>query len=314
MNEPRTDQEVHDASLPTDLIEHWSLRDVSYLGGVRSRTWRAQRGSSTFAVKWLPAEVETDWQYETRVMDALRSVNWPTPLLAEEPIVRPDGVWRLFAWLPGKPADTEHPAAEEHARGQLLAEFHAASASLDVAGRRAGFVLPRQAVDDPLLDRWLRVHEQRLPQEGRILRAYREAAAAHLADPEIDAPSGVIHGDFTPWNLLFNRGGLSGVLDFEACHHNHLIADFALAWRGDHDEVLRGYDAVRPLSQLEWHLVRPTYWAWLFLGVREILASHYSQPGGASRPAGLEWQVRHLLKDSELLRAKCGRKSVDDPR
>ena len=136
-------------------------------------------------------------------------------------------------------------------------------------------------------------------------------SAAQLAGHEAAVPSGVIHGDFTRWNLLYDGGALSGVLDFEACHHNHLVADFALAWRGDHDEVIRGYDSVRPLAEAEWHLVWPTYWAWLFLGVKEMLAEHYSQPGGASTPADLDWQVRHLRKDSDLLRARCGGKRVD---
>lgn len=180
-----------------------------------------------------------------------------------------------------------------------------------MAGHRDGFPLPQQTVADPLLEQWLAVLEQRRPEEGRILRAYREAAAAQLADHESDVPSGVIHGDFTRWNLLFEGGALSGVLDFEASHNDRLVADFALAWRGDHDEVIRGYDSVRALSEAEWRLVWPTYWAWLFLGVKEMLAEHYSQPGGVSSPADLDWQVRHLLKDSDLLRERCGGKRVD---
>jgi aminoglycoside phosphotransferase (APT) family kinase protein len=55
----------------------------------------------------------------------------------------------------------------------------------------------------------------------------------------------VIHGDFTPWNLLFDGGRLTGVLDFEATHHTFQVADFALSWRGYHDDVLSGYDEVR---------------------------------------------------------------------
>ncbi|MFC8800478.1 phosphotransferase enzyme family protein [Promicromonospora sp. NPDC057138] len=305
-----TGRPAPDETLPGDLLEQWRLSDASYLGGSRSRTWRVRRGSSAFAVKWLSANVRSDWRYEARVMAALRAANWPAPVLTEEPIVRGDGVWRLFAWLPGDPAPVEDDAAKEYARGRLLAEFHAASSSLGVAGQRDGFALPRETISDPLLDQWLTVHERRLPEEGRILRAYREAAAAQLADHESDVPSGVIHGDFTRWNLLFDGGALSGILDFEACHNNDLVADFALAWRGDHDEVIRGYDSVRPLSETEWRLVWPTYWAWLFLGVKEMLAEHYSQPGGASNPADLEWQVRHLLKDSDLLRARCGGKQV----
>ncbi|MFE7503732.1 phosphotransferase enzyme family protein [Promicromonospora sp. NPDC057488] len=318
--------------IPRDLWARWRLSDATDLGGSRSRTWRVRRGSTVFALKWLPASVRADWRYETQVMTALRSAGWPAPVLAEEPLVRDDGIWRLFAWLPGGPAPDEgSDDSEGFNRGRLLAEFHAASSPLGAISRRDGFELPREAVSDPLLDQWLTVHERHLPEEGRTLRAYREAAAALLAENGSDlaaalpagvpggaapglpsgVPSGVVHGDFTPWNLLFESGTLSGILDFEACHHNHLVADFALAWRGDHDDVIRGYDSVRPLSETEWRLVWPTYWAWLFLGVKEILAEHYSRPGGASRPADLDWQVRHLLKDSGLLAATCGPKPVD---
>ena len=320
MARPLTGRAVPGEVIPGDLRVQWRLSDESYLGGTRSRTWRVRRGASAFAVKWLPVGVRADWRYETEVMAALRAADWPAPVLVEEPVVRDDGIWRLFAWLPGETAPVgDGSDAEGFNRGRLLAEFHATSSSLGAIGRRDGFELPREAVSDPLLDRWLTVHEQRLPEEGRILRTYREAAADLLAEHEPAlasavpsvVPSGVIHGDFTHWNLLFESGGPSGILDFEACHHNHLVADFALAWRGDHDEVLRGYDSVRPLSETEWHLVWPTYWAWLFLGVQEILAGHYARPGGAARPARLDWQVRHLLKDSDLLRARCGGKQLD---
>ena len=122
-----------------------------------------------------------------------------------------------------------------------------------------------------------------------------EAAAGWFADhPDVDAPRSVIHGDFTPWNLLFSDDGrLTGVLDFEASHYTFQVADFALSWRGYQDEVLLGYDSVRPLSDLEWQLIRPAYQAWLFLGVRDALT--------AGPPANLDWQVAHLRKRSTLI-------------
>ncbi|MER7418511.1 phosphotransferase [Micromonospora peucetia] len=66
-----------------------------------------------------------------------------------------------------------------------------------------------------------------------------------------------VHGDFTPWNPLFDHGRLTGVLDFEATHHTYQVADFALSWRGYHDDVLVGYDKVRPLPEVEWRLASP---------------------------------------------------------
>src|SRR5262249_55309737 len=136
---------------------------------------------------------------------------------------------------------------------------------------------PAVVVSDPELEHWLRAHERVRPDEGRALRACRDTAAEWFADnADPGAPRSVIHGDFTPWNLLFDAGRLTGVLDFEASHHSFQVADFALSWRGYHDEVLRGYDEVRLLSDTEWRLVRPVFWAWLFLGVKELLMSSYA--------------------------------------
>jgi aminoglycoside phosphotransferase (APT) family kinase protein len=140
------------------------------------------------------------------------------------------------------------------------------------------------------------------PDEGRVLRAHREATVEWFgANAITDAPRRVIHGDFTPWNLLFDRGRLTGVLDFEATHHTLQVADFALSWRGCQDNVLRGYDEVRAMSDEEWRLVRPVFWAWLFIGVKDLLATHYGGPGRAGTPLRLAWQTHQLRKHSPLL-------------
>ena len=50
--------------------------------------------------------------------------------------------------------------------------------------------------------------------------------------------------------------------------------------------------SARALSDLEWQLVLPVYWAWLFLGVKDALAAHYSQTTRASAPPNLPNGVR----------------------
>src|SRR6266536_1117645 len=55
----------------------------------------------------------------------------------------------------------------------------------------------------------------------------------------------LLHGDFAPWNLLFENDCLSGIVDFEASHLNYMVADFALSWRADQDDVLAGYADVQ---------------------------------------------------------------------
>src|SRR5205807_605279 len=91
---------------------------------------------------------------------------------------------------------------------------------------------------------------------------------------------------------------LTGILDFEASHRNYRVADFALSWRGDQDEVLAGYTEVHPLSELDWQLLVPVFWSWLFLGMKQHIGDILS---GEGPPHGFEWQIKHLLKRAGVL-------------
>ncbi|GIH19802.1 phosphotransferase enzyme family protein [Rugosimonospora africana] len=292
-----------------EVCARWRLTAGQLLGDRAGVTWQATRDGVEFIVKRFDSSFPPGWWYTLRVAAALRRQGWPTPEPAEEPLVTPDGAWVLFHRLPGRhltPADRDRPA-EQRARGRLLAEFHAAAAGSGIADQREGFTGPAEVVSDPELEHWLRVHETARPDEGRVLRACRDAAAEWFAgNPTPHAPRSVIHGDFAPWNLLFEAGRLTGVLDFEATHHTFQVADFALSWRGYHDDVLLGYDEVRALSDAEWQLVRPVFWAWLFLGVKDLLSESYAGTRDNGAPPRLEWQVNHFRKHSPLLARRAG--------
>jgi Ser/Thr protein kinase RdoA (MazF antagonist) len=55
--------------------------------------------------------------------------------------------------------------------------------------------------------------------------------AAHWLKPGIDRlstlPTRVVHGDWTPLNVLIRRDGWAGILDFEACGRGPAVLDFA---------------------------------------------------------------------------------------
>jgi aminoglycoside phosphotransferase (APT) family kinase protein len=297
-------------ALDPEVCARWRLTAGPGLGNRAAGTWEATRDGVTFVVKHFGAEFPPDWRYTLRVAAALREQGWPTPDLAEEPLVTPDGAWVLFHRLPGRPRTSipEDRPGEQRARGRLLAQFHAAAAATGITDQRDGFTGPAEVVGDPELEHWLRVHEATRSDEGRMLRACRAAAAEWFEafGGNLDAPRSVIHGDFAPWNLLFEDGRLTGVLDFEATHHTFQVADFALSWRGYQDDVLRGYDEVRALSDVEWRLVRPTFWAWLFLGLKDLLSTSYANPRADRVPPRLEWQVNHLRKHSPLLTDRAG--------
>ena len=236
--------------------------------------------------------------YEFEVLASLDDAGWPVPAAVEEPIQVDGRTWRLFKFLPGTCRTTNSPE-ERRARGRLLAGLHGATASLAGMGQRRGFGLSDEVIGDPGLIDSIRKYEQIRPSEGHILRWHIDQATEVFDRLDLDgAATTVLHGDFAPWNLLYESERLSGILDFEATHLNYRVADFANSWRGYQDEVIEGYEEVSKLSDLDWELLVPVYWAWMFIGVKQAIETALAENDA---PPDFEWQVRHLLRREGLM-------------
>jgi Ser/Thr protein kinase RdoA (MazF antagonist) len=238
-----------------------------------------------------------DITYELEVQQYLRRDGWPVAQVIREPTWLADKTWCLLERLPG--ASLDDSPEERRQRGRLLAELHESTAQLTGLGQRAGFVLADTLAGDAELERSICAYERMRPREGHILRWHLDCARAAFAQLDLqNAETVVLHGDFARWNLLFQDDRLTGILDFEASHRNYRVADFALSWRGDQDEVLAGYMQVHPLAELDWQLLVPAFWSWLFLGMKQQIGDILS---GKAQPHGFEWQIKHLLKRTDLL-------------
>lgn len=232
------------------------------------------------------AERVGDIAYELRLLARLAALGWPVAPAVAGPVELDGRVWCLFPFLPGDPPSVADPVAEQRARGRLLAAFHADLARLDGLGQRDDWRRCEEILSDPTLDRVLTAHEHERAEEVHMLRWHLDRARERIADlrPRM-RPGMVIHGDFTSWNLRFQNGQLSGILDFELAHWDHRIADFALSWRGT-------YDAVSPLEPEEWELLTPMWWALLIDLARRHLVAGTRDDG---------WIVKQLLRRSPLM-------------
>lgn len=62
-----------------------------------------------------------------------------------------------------------------------------------------------------------------------LYRAYRDAAKRTTDAGYADAPTGIIHGDWHPGNLIFRNGAIAAVLDFDSARFEPVASDLANA-------------------------------------------------------------------------------------
>jgi aminoglycoside phosphotransferase (APT) family kinase protein len=292
--------DANNSEIDPEILKTWQLRPVIELkGGFQNQHWLVETMTGRALVlrrykeKHLP-----DLDYEFAVMRHLCELGWPVPELVAAPLEHGGRTWCLFTLLPGDKTSATG-SGEERRRGRLLAELHQTLKGLTDPGQRRHFLLPNALACDPSLFEAIKRVETVQPEEGYVLRWHLERAAERLATLDIEgAEKLVLHGDFVARNLLFADGGeLSGILDFEITHLNVRVADFAMSWRGCYDEVIHGYEEVHPLDELDRHLLVPTFWSWLFMGIKDLLESMSDEQ---LQQVDFSWHIKQLSRRSAL--------------
>ena len=186
---------------------------------------------------------------------AAASIACPTPLLRQDGTLSGTLAGRpaaLVSFLPGRSTVTPKPP-QCRTIGAALAELH-------LAGK--GFAMRRANTQGP--DNWRHLFDAsaaRADEAAPDLAAFMrdELARIEAAWPQ-DLPQGVIHGDLFPDNVFFEKGAVSGLIDFYFACHDVLAYDLAImlnAWCFEADvnfnitkarALLAGYQSVRPMS------------------------------------------------------------------
>lgn len=283
--------------VPERVAQEWDLETQRFIGGRENKHWLVEaKGTRLVLRAYSRAQTRaSSMGFELAVLRRVKDAGWPVPEPVREPLLAEERLWCLFTHLPGQPRSGHEPG-EQRQRGRLLAQLHASTASMTDMGQRQGWHLSDEIILDPELTRLVDDCAAFYPREHHILRWHIERAREGLADLDLKRAEVILlHSDFTCWNLLFKADTLSGVLDFEATHINYRVADFAMAWRGRQADVIRGYEEIRPLSDFDWQVLVPAYWAWLFIGIKDWLRIRLDK----RHPSlGLDWQLKHLLRRS----------------
>ncbi|HEY2749213.1 MAG TPA: homoserine kinase [Polyangia bacterium] len=236
-----------------------SIEPLPALGTVNSN-FRLRASGRTWFLRLNEGKRDEDVAGEVALVDRLRAHGLPTPEIVRakdgRAIVAAAGrPATLFPWIDATEAQ---PNAKEPATvalaGAALGQLHRAG-----WGMRAD-ELPRNHYSLALLETRLesfaddlRVADIVPALRYELVRAQRRRAA----------PSGLIHQDLFPDNVLVDeRGALVAVLDFEQATHGMYVYDLAVAinawcWTGSRihkpavDSLLVAYEAVRPLDHSE---------------------------------------------------------------
>jgi homoserine kinase type II len=216
----------------------------------------AENAQGEFIVKFYDQRFKDQVEVQTALLEKLR-LPVPHPMRFEGKLFFPIGN-RLGVVYPKLSGETKKAFAVEELQqvGAFLGAFH----TLPDAQKFKG---PERKLYDLSDDRIASIVElamnaglprQELLHEGSALLKNLRLPSA--------LPTGAVHVDVKPDNILFQAGQLSGVLDFDNMHRGVFLVDLAKAmmWFGMKGKtfnlgtaraVLKGYETARPLNPEE---------------------------------------------------------------
>jgi Ser/Thr protein kinase RdoA (MazF antagonist) len=276
-----------------DVLAAFGVELLAPLGGRFNRHWLVGSHGKLQVLRRWGSQPAASMRFEFELTARLAKIGWPVAL-QRDPVELDGEFWSLAAFLPGQSPSARH-AYEPRARGRLLAELHADMAQINGLEPRPGWRRCEDILADPEIDRLLSHHEVARPEDVRVVRWHLDRARLRLERLRLEERSSFpIHGDFVPWNLLYEDGRLTGLLDFELSRLDHRVADFSLSWRGKYDSVIEGYEEVSPLEPVEMAALVPIWWAGLIEGFCRDLRAGRHDDG---------WTVGKLLTRSAMMGA-----------
>jgi homoserine kinase type II len=196
--------------------------------------------------------------FATALLSCLRGLPIPQPLsldgknifsIASHPAI-------IYRYLPGRTL-TKPSLRQIESVGSFLANFHKQTEKFRFPGRKE----PLYRFSKSQYQLFIRtVNKSHMPHLDHF-RIIAKDVRRYKPHPRL--PQGPIHVDVKPENVLFHKGKLSGVIDFDNAYFGPQLLDLAksMAWFGLERKtfnlnkalaVWRGYTKVRQLTALEY--------------------------------------------------------------
>lgn len=301
----------------SSLVREYGLGRLSVVRGIPAESVNthyyieAAKGKFILRIDEVKAHAET--QHEIDLLIFLRKRGVPCP----RPVTDKHG--QHLRDYDGKPVSLYHNAAGKEFSTATLTEGH-----VEKIGAMLGTLhLAGQKFSPPIENRFGFARIQSLYQHLRpridthlkhLLHVLDDEIAHHEEYLEERLPSGTIHGDLFPDNVLFRGSRIVGVLDFEAACLGKFIYDLATAVNalcydaeryqiGRFNALLRGYQSKRTLSLAEWDAfpneLRFSTFRFMLTRMQDFFFRHVDE----SRRVHKDY--REFLERLKILRREC---------
>lgn len=254
----------------TRVLRHYGLearRPYRVRAGNNNEHWFA--GPDYVLRRYREGRPVDTVHFEHTLLRHLASRGWPVAVPIEATgggsVIEMDGrLYALFQRLPGRRGIAEKPK-DPFGLGTMLARLHRDMADcsfepIDHSFKPLLSVSTTWGTGTHTVDDLYAAYARDAPEEAayctQILARVRDAVAGLDTSA---LPRGLIHGDWHAVNLLYTRGRVTGVLDFDFAHPDLRVADLAISSIviDDDDAValVRGYQSLEPLSHDELDLL-----------------------------------------------------------
>lgn len=263
--------------VPEEVLGAFGLTGADqqmFADGNVNRHWRVDATDRTVVLRrYGVARGLASIGWEQQLMAFAAAKGWPTPVA--DPTASGAAAfdfggrtWTCHRFLEGAAAPGDTPASR-HIMGRLLGRLHKDLAAFEVSGQRPGFGKTWEL--DPMVEPagagsfngLVAAFGREYPELAMAIRRQRyrnlrELSRLHYPDLA-DHPT---HGDFSPRNLLFEDGQLTGLLDFDFARQDAWLCDLAPLLMPFQPleprlaaALFDGYQSVRRLSEAEWDLL-----------------------------------------------------------